>query len=166
MYLSPYAQTFAAEIVIVTHWLLLFVCYSTALDSTDISTLGKGKALVSTSGVEAYNKEILDDEIRRLITANVQLMTDKMETEKIKVNLETDRIRLFGEKNSPVVCHNPCRDKRTSANRPRLMVEPRNKGLIPIGSNRSSSIHSRQDYKEQIRSTEEASDWTAYFLYS
>ncbi len=59
------------EIVIVTRWLLLFVCYSIALDSTDISTLDKGKAPASTNGVEAYNKEILGDEIRRLIIVNV-----------------------------------------------------------------------------------------------
>ena len=58
---------------------------------------------VSTNGVEAYNKEILSDEIRRLTTANVQLMTDKMETEKIKVNLKTDKVRLFNEKNFLVI---------------------------------------------------------------
>ncbi len=83
--------------------MLLFVCYSTALNSTDISILGKGKAPVSTSGVEAYSKKALDDEIRRLITINVQLVTDKMETEKVKVNLEADKARLFDEKNSLVV---------------------------------------------------------------
>ena len=37
------------------------------------------------SSVEVYNKEILDDEIRRLITVNVQLVIDKIETEKVKV---------------------------------------------------------------------------------
>ncbi len=67
-----------------------------------MSTLGKGKASVSTSGVEVYSKEALGDEIRRLIIANVQLMTDKMETEKVRVNLEADRIQLFGKKNSLV----------------------------------------------------------------
>jgi len=36
-----------------------------------MSTLGKGKAPVSTSGVEAYSKEVLGDEIRRLTIANV-----------------------------------------------------------------------------------------------
>ena len=61
------------------------------MDSTDISTSGKSKAFVFTNGVEAYNKEVLSDEIRRLTIANVQLMTDKMETEKVKVNLEADR---------------------------------------------------------------------------
>ena len=30
-------------------------------------------------------------------------MTDKMKTEKTKVNLEADKVRLFGEKNSLVV---------------------------------------------------------------
>ena len=46
------------------------MCYSTALDSTDMFTSGK--------------------------------VTDKMETEKAKVNLEVDRARLLGEKNSLV----------------------------------------------------------------
>ncbi len=89
--------------MIVIRWLLLFVYYSTALDNTDISTSGKGKAFVSTNGVEAYSKEALDDEIHKLIVANVQLMVDKTETEKARVNLEVDRTRLFDEKNSLVV---------------------------------------------------------------
>jgi len=83
--------------------LLLFVYYSIALDSTDISTLGKGKAFASTSGVEVYSKEALDDEIRRLTTANVQLVTDKIKTEKVRINLKTNKARLLGEKNSLVV---------------------------------------------------------------
>ena len=70
------------------------------MDSTDISTSSKGKAPVSTNGVEAYNKEAFGDEIRRLTAANAQLVTDKMETEKTRVNLEADRARLFDEKNS------------------------------------------------------------------
>jgi len=78
------------------------VYYSTALDNTDISILGKGKAPASTNGVEAYSKEALDDKICRLTTANAQLMTDKMETEKTRVNLKADRAQLFGEKNSLV----------------------------------------------------------------
>ena len=64
---------------------------------------GKGKASVFTSGVEAYSKEILSDEICRLTTANVQLVADKTETKKAKVNLEADRVRLFDEKKSLVV---------------------------------------------------------------
>src|SRR6266699_1267723 len=79
------------------------MCYSTALDSTDMFISGKGKAPVFTNGVEAYSKEALDDKIRKLTTANVQLVIDKMETEKVKINLETNRIQLFGEKNSLVV---------------------------------------------------------------
>ncbi len=67
-----------------------------------MSTSSKGKASVSTSGVEAYNKKTLGDEICRLIVTNVQLVADKMETEKAKVNLEADRARLFNEKNSLV----------------------------------------------------------------
>jgi len=73
------------------------------LNNIDISTSGKDKTSVFMSSVEVYNKEILDDEIRRLITVNVQLVIDKIETEKVKVNLEADRIRLFGEKNSLIV---------------------------------------------------------------
>ncbi len=67
-----------------------------------MSTSGKGKAPVSISGVEAYSKEALGDEIRKLTAANVQLVTDKMEIEKARVNLEADRIQLFGKKNSLV----------------------------------------------------------------
>ena len=65
--------------------------------------LSKGKVSAFTSGVEAYNKEILNDEIYRLTATNVQLMIDKMEAEKVKVNLEADRAQLFGEKNSLIV---------------------------------------------------------------
>jgi len=72
------------------------------LDSTDISISNKGKASIFTSGVEAYSKEALGDEIRRLITTNVQLITDKMETEKARVNLKADRVQLLGKKNSLV----------------------------------------------------------------
>ena len=43
------------------------------LDSTDMSTSNKGKALASTNGVEAYSKEALVDEIYRLNAANAQL---------------------------------------------------------------------------------------------
>ena len=67
-----------------------------------MSTLGKGKASVFTNDVEAYNKKTLSDKIRRLTIANVQLVVDKTETEKAKVNLEADRVRLLGEKNSLV----------------------------------------------------------------
>ncbi len=62
------------------------------MDNTDISISNKGKAPVSTSGIEVYSKETLGDEIRRLTTANVQLVIDKIETEKVKVNLKTNRI--------------------------------------------------------------------------
>jgi len=72
------------------------------LDNIDISTSSKGKTPVSTNGVEAYSKETLDDKIRRLITANIQLMTDKMEAKKARVNLETDKMRLLDKKNSLV----------------------------------------------------------------
>jgi len=77
--------------------------YSTALDNTDISTSGKGKTPASTNDVKAYSKEILDDEIHRLTIANAQLVVDKIKTEKVKVNLKADRVRLLGKKNSLVV---------------------------------------------------------------
>ncbi len=54
------------------------------------------------NGIEAYTKEQLAAEIQRFSVANAQLINDKMETEKIKVNLEADKVRLFGEKNSLV----------------------------------------------------------------
>ncbi len=73
------------------------------MDSTNISILSKGKVSASTSGVEAYSKEVLNDEICRLIAINVQLMTDKMEIEKVKVNLKVNKIQLFEKKNSLVV---------------------------------------------------------------
>ena len=68
-----------------------------------MSISSKGKTPVSTSSVKAYSKEALGDEICRLIVVNVQLVADKMEIEKAKVNLEADRIRLFDKKNSLVV---------------------------------------------------------------
>ena len=73
--------------------------YSITLDNTNISTLGKGKVPVSVNSVESYIKEQLAIEIQRFSAVNVQLVNDKMETEKIKVNLEVDRVRLFNEKN-------------------------------------------------------------------
>jgi len=84
--------------------------------------LGKGKAPAFTNGVEAYNKEILDDEIRRLTTTNVQLMTNKMETEKAKVNLEVDRTRLFDKKNSLVVKREELRVKIVVLNAVNVLV--------------------------------------------
>ncbi len=57
---------------------------------------------VFMNSIEAYNKEVLSDKIRRLITTNTQLITDKIKIEKIRVNLKIDKIRLFGEKNSLV----------------------------------------------------------------
>ncbi len=101
-YLPPHALTLVTKIVIVTHWLLLFVYYSIALDNTNISTLSKSKTPTSTNDVETYNKETLGDKIHRLTTANIQLMTNKIKTEKAKVNLKTNKIRLFGKKNSLV----------------------------------------------------------------
>ncbi len=68
------------------------------MNNTDISILSKGKALVSTSGIEVYIKEQLTIEIQRFTTTNVQLMIDKIKTERTKVNLEADRIRLLKKK--------------------------------------------------------------------
>jgi len=77
--------------------------YSIILDSIDISILSKGKTFAFTNSIEVYSKEVLNDEICRLTIANVQLMTNKIKIEKTKVNLEIDRIRLFGEKNFLIV---------------------------------------------------------------
>ena len=52
-------------------------CYLTTLDSIDMSILGKGKTPVSISGVEAYSKEALGEEIRRFTQVNIQLAQDK-----------------------------------------------------------------------------------------
>ena len=73
------------------------------MDSTVISTSSKSKTPAFTNGVETYNKKTLGAKIHRLTTANVQLIVDKMETEKAKVNLETNRMRLFNKKNSLVI---------------------------------------------------------------
>jgi len=105
--------------------LLLFVCYLIILDNTDISTLNKGKTPASTNSIEIYSKETFGDEIRRLITINVQLIIDKMKTEKTRVNLEADRIRLLGKKNSLVVKRKKLRTEIVALN----AAEPFN---IPI----------------------------------
>ncbi len=70
----------------------MFIYYSIVLDNTDIFISNKDKTPVFTNGVKAYNKETLNDKIRILITTNIQLVTNKMETEKIKVNLETNKV--------------------------------------------------------------------------
>ncbi len=51
-----------------------------------------------TNGIETYSKETLNDKIYRLTTTNVQLMINKIETEKTKINLKVDRVRLFDKK--------------------------------------------------------------------
>ncbi len=85
-------------------WSLYIDCsylyYSITLNNIDISTSGKDKTSASTNGIEAFIKEQLAVEIQRFSTTNAQLMIDKMETEKAKVNLKADKIRLFGKKNS------------------------------------------------------------------
>ena len=63
----------------------------------------KGKGPASTSGVEAYSKEQLAEEIRRFTIANVQLANDKLGTEATNAKLEADRNRLISEKNIFVV---------------------------------------------------------------
>ncbi len=57
----------------------------------------------STNSVEVYSKETLDDKIRKLTTTNIQLKTDKIETEKARVKLKANKIQLLDEKNSLVV---------------------------------------------------------------
>jgi hypothetical protein len=53
-------------------------------------SISKGKGPVSTSGVEAYSKEQLAEEIRRFTTANAQLANHKLKTEATNAKLETD----------------------------------------------------------------------------
>ncbi len=83
--------------------MLLFIYYSITLDNIDISTLNKDKAPASTNNVEIYNKETLSNKIRKLTVTNTQLMIDKIKIEKVKINLEADKVQLFGEKNSLIV---------------------------------------------------------------
>jgi len=73
------------------------------LDNTDISILSKGKTSASTNDVKAYNKKTLGDKICKLTTTNVQLMINKIKTEKVKVNLETDKIQLLDKKNFLII---------------------------------------------------------------
>ncbi len=54
---------------------------------------------IFTNDIKTYNKKTLNDKIYRLTTINVQLITNKMKTEKIKVNLETNKAQLFDKKN-------------------------------------------------------------------
>ena len=86
------------------------------MDNIDISISNKGKISVSTNGVEVYSKEALSNEIRRLIIANIQLITNKMKIEKIKVNLKTDKIQLFDKKNFLVVKRKELRAKIITLN--------------------------------------------------
>ncbi len=78
--------------------------------------LSKGKAPAFTNGVEAYNKKILNNKIYRLIIANAQLMTNKIETKKTRVNLETNKTQLFNEKNSLIVKRKKLRTEITTLN--------------------------------------------------
>ncbi len=73
------------------------------MNNIDISISNKSKTFISTNDIEIYIKEQLVAEIQRFTITNVQLMTNKMETERIKVNLEADRARLLEKKNSLVV---------------------------------------------------------------
>jgi len=69
------------------------------LDNNDISTLNKVKAPTSTNGIKAFNKEVLKEEIRRLIIINVQLMNNKLDVEAAKIKLKADKTKLISEKN-------------------------------------------------------------------
>ncbi len=89
--------------MIIIRWLFLFIYYSIILNNTDISILNKGKTFILTSSIEVYIKEQLAIEIQRFIIANIQLVTDKIKTERTKVNLEIDRMRLLEKKNSLIV---------------------------------------------------------------
>ncbi len=100
---SPHTCLRTSRFPLQRQWSLHVDCsysyYSTALDNTDISTSDKDKTPVSTNGVEAYNKEILNDKICKLIIVNVQLMIDKIKTEKTRINLKANKTRLLNKKN-------------------------------------------------------------------
>ncbi len=81
-----------------------------------MSTSNKDKTSISTNGIEVYTKEQLAAEIQRFTAANAQLVTDKMETEKTKINLETNKARLLGEKNSLVAKRKELRTKIVTMN--------------------------------------------------
>ncbi len=81
-----------------------------------MSTSSKGKASASINGTKAYTKEQLAVEIQRLSTANAQLINDKIKTEKIKVNLEANRARLLGKKNSLIAKREELRAEITVLN--------------------------------------------------
>ena len=61
--------------------------------------ISKGKRPTSTNGVEAYSKEQLAEEIRRLTTTNAQLVNDKLGIEVTNAKLEADKNRLINKKN-------------------------------------------------------------------
>ena len=69
------------------------------MDNTDISTSSKGKTPASINNVETYNKETLNDKICKLTAINIQLMIDKIKTEKTRINLEANKVQLFDKKN-------------------------------------------------------------------
>jgi len=69
------------------------------LDSNGISTSSKAKTPALTNGVEAYSKEILREEIRRLTTTNAQLVNDKLAIKAVKIKLEVNKAKLINEKN-------------------------------------------------------------------
>ncbi len=68
-----------------------------------MSTSGKSKTLASSSGIEAYNKETLGEEICRFIAINVQLANDKLNIKAVKTKLEADKVKLISEKNIFIV---------------------------------------------------------------
>jgi len=67
-----------------------------------MSTSGKGKTPASTSGVEAYSKEALGEEIRRFTQTNMQLAQDKQNSDAARVVAEANKNRLISEKNALV----------------------------------------------------------------
>ncbi len=85
------------------------------LDSNGVSISSKGKALVLSSDMEAYSKEALREEIRRLTVINIQLMSDKLGIEAVKTKLEADKARLINEKNIFVAKREELRAELTEA---------------------------------------------------
>src|SRR6266566_7290658 len=61
------------------------------------------------------------------------------------------------------ICHDPCRDMRTSVNSPRLMVEPRNIRLIKDGSFGSKRSKLSEISRLSYGLYGGCFDWIAYF---
>ncbi len=76
------------------------------------------------NGAKAFTKEQLAVKIQRLSAANIQLVNDKIKTEKIKTNLKVNRTRLLGEKNSLIAKREELRTEIVTLNTARPFNAP------------------------------------------